>query len=230
MHVDQTINPEPIAAETLEQAVLDAGGVLNSGAEGSVAFSWDGRPRAFILLRTGKITVRFRTRERTVPWAECRASAGQDCMPVTAAILSDREIAVRATCRAPSTWIELSPTSLVLLVHTNPAFRRALFAQHAQRLPTFFARISGADALSFDRRLAEWLLAKAGEAEIRATHQQIAAELLTAREVVSRHLKVFADRDWIEQARGRITVTNPEALTRLVLDAAEPETRDSDNQ
>lgn len=217
MPSDQALSLARSDPGMLERAVMDAGGVLNSGAEGDIAFSWDGRPRAFILLRTGKISVRFRTRERIVPWAECRASAGQDCMPVTAAILSERDITVRATCRAPSTWIELSPTSLILLVHTNPEFRRALFAQHAQRLPTFFARISGGEAISFDQRLAEWLLANGTSGEIRATHQKIAADLITAREVVSRHLKVFADRGWIDQARGRITVSTPQALAHLVL-------------
>lgn len=216
-------NPKPgdrlSANFSLAQAVLDAGGVRKSAAQGETAFRWQGRPRAFVLLETGKLTVHFRTKGRQVPWAECRATEGQDCMPVTAAILSDREIAVRAFCTAPCTWIELSPTSLVLLVHGNLEFRCALFTAHAKRLPTFFSRISSSNAVSLDRRIADWLLSHAHSGEVVATHTEIAADLLTAREVVSRKLKDFATRGWIVQERGRIRLDAPAALSRLSRDA-----------
>ncbi len=200
---------------SLERAVCDAGGVARSAGAGATAFRWQGRPQAFVLLTSGRLTVHFRTQGRQVPWAECRASDGQDCMPVTAAILSDRNISVRATCTTPCRWIELSPTSLVLLVHGNLAFRRALFAQHAQRLPMFFARISSKNAIGLDQRVADWLLSHARAGEVHATHTEIAADLLTAREVVSRKLRDFARQGWIEQGRGRIRLGAPGALLKL---------------
>lgn len=200
---------------SLARAVLDAGGVARSADEGQTAFRWQGHPRAFVLVTRGKLTVHFRTKDRLVPWAECRASVGQDCMPVTAAILSEREITVRAKCSEPTTWIELSPNSLVLLVHSDMAFRKALFATHAKRLPTFFAMISAKDGLSLDNRLANWLLCHAKGREVVATHWGIAKDLLTAREVVSRRLRDFASRGWIVQQRGRIHIDAPAALTRL---------------
>lgn len=200
---------------SLQHAVLDAGGVLTSADEGATAFRWQGHPRAFVLLTEGKLTVHFRTRGRQVPWAECRATAGQDCMPVTAAILSGREITVRATCNAYCEWIELSPTSLILLVHGDMAFRRALFATHARRLPTFFARLSSKNSISLDCRLANWLLNHALSGEVSATHGEIANDLMTAREVVSRKLRDFAMKGWIVQQRGLIRLDAPAALARL---------------
>lgn len=200
---------------SLARAVLDAGGVVKSADEGQTAFRWQGHPRAFVLITRGKLTVHFRTKGRQVPWAECRASVGQDCMPVTAAILSEREITVRAKCSEPTTWIELSPNSLVLLVHSDMAFRKALFATHAKRLPTFFAKISAKEGLSLDNRLADWLLCHAKGREVVATHGDIAKDLLTAREVVSRRLRDFATKGWIVQQRGRIHIDAPAALTRL---------------
>ncbi|MFP7675466.1 Crp/Fnr family transcriptional regulator [Marivita sp. S0852] len=136
-------------------------------------------------------------------------------MPLTAAILSEREISIRALCTAPSTWIELSPTSLILLVHGQPEFRRALFAGHARRLPIFFAKLSSKNVLGFDQRLADWLLNHAQACTVRATHAEIAQDLLTAREVVSRRLRAFAVKGWIEQQRGRILITAPAALSRI---------------
>lgn len=200
---------------SLSQAVLDAGGLVKSARAGETAFRWQGPPRAFVLVMQGKLTVHFRTRGRHVPWAECRAAVGQDCMPVTAAILSEREITVRAKCAEPTTWIELSPNSLVLLVHSNMAFRKGLFATHAKRLPPFFAKITTKNALSLDTRIADWLLCHARDRAVTATHGDIAKDLLTAREVVSRRLRTFASKGWIIQERGRILLDAPAALARM---------------
>lgn len=201
--------------QALAQAVIVAGGVIRTAREGAVAFRWQGLPRAFVLVQTGQLSVQFRTNDRKAPWAECRASSGQDCMPVTAAILAERAISVRAICRAPSTWLELSPMALVLLVHGHPDVRHALFAGHAHRLPAFFARVSPNNALGLDQRIADWLLRHADANEVRATHVDIATDLLTAREVVSRKLRNFATRDWIEQRRGCIRIVAPAALSRV---------------
>lgn len=208
----QTAAPD---GKLLEETVLGAGGQLHATDAGMTAFHWEGRPRAFVLIRSGRVSVRFRTARPSLPWAECRATGGQDCMPVTAAILSDADITVRATCLERTTWITLPPVSLVLLVHGQPDFRRALFAQHASRLPGFFARVSQDRTGSNDERLAAWLLGHVADGMVRATHGQIASDLITAREVVSRLLKVFADKGWIEQGRGRITLVDPAAISRV---------------
>lgn len=200
---------------SLQKAILDAGGMKHVGKAGGDAFCWQGHPKAFVFLTSGSVTVHFRTKHRQIPWATCRAIEGQDCMPVTAAILSAREISVRATCSSPSSWIELPPTALVLLVHANMAFRRALFANHAKRLPGFFSRLSSRHEVGLDRRLAGWLLSHAGGGKVAATHQEIAADLLTAREVVTRRLREFAVKGWIHQERGLIRLDACAALARL---------------
>ena len=67
-----------------------------------------------------------------------------------------------------------------------------------------------------DVRLAERLLALGeGHSEIQATHQALANELGTAREVVSRILNDFQKRGLILQTRGRITLQNKPQLERL---------------
>jgi len=199
----------------LVEEVRAAGGQLRTGRAGEVAFQWNGPPRYFVLLTRGSIRVHFRTKDRPVPWAECRALGGQDCMPVTSAILARSEIAMRAVYLTPSRWLVLPPEKLQDLVAENIVFRRALFRQHASRLPTFFARTSGRDNPSAEQRLAEWLLGNSDGGRIDVTHQQIASDLLTAREVVSRGLKHFVDAGWIEQGRGWIRVMRPKVLSKL---------------
>lgn len=50
---------------------------------------------------------------------------------------------------------------------------------------------------------------------VSATHQQLASELGTAREVVSRQLKVFEKQAWIAVHRGSVEVLQPRAFVCL---------------
>jgi CRP/FNR family transcriptional regulator len=64
-----------------------------------------------------------------------------------------------------------------------------------------------------DQRLAGWLVARSPT--IAASHQAIADELGSVREIVSRLLKQFEDQGWVRLGRERIVVEAPEALERL---------------
>lgn len=67
-----------------------------------------------------------------------------------------------------------------------------------------------------DRRLAQILLeeSKTGPT-IKTTHESLAHRIATAREVVSRMLKYFAQEGWIELKRGQITVIDRPALKAI---------------
>lgn len=69
-----------------------------------------------------------------------------------------------------------------------------------------------------DVRLAERILQLAqGEVVVRLTHQQLAAELGTVREVISRQLSEFQRRDWIKQSCGVIQILDVAVLEQLAL-------------
>lgn len=68
---------------------------------------------------------------------------------------------------------------------------------------------------SMDKRIASYLIEKRAivqSDEIFITHDEIARELGTAREVISRMLKYFQNEKWIEQKRGKVFIKNPSAL------------------
>ena len=64
-----------------------------------------------------------------------------------------------------------------------------------------------------DQRIARWLANRAGPT-IHVTQQELAQELGTVREVVSRTLKSFENRGWISSGRGTITVLQVAALAK----------------
>ncbi len=73
--------------------------------------------------------------------------------------------------------------------------------------------------MSFDKRLAMFLVEKVEKTdsnEIYLTHEQMAQNLGTVREVVSRMLKYFENEEMIEMSRGKITVKNSEKLKKLI--------------
>ena len=72
--------------------------------------------------------------------------------------------------------------------------------------------------MSADRRLAIFLtdeLAKTGGDTIRMTHDQIARYMGSAREVVSRMLKYFAQEGWVRLYRGGVQVLDKKKLQAL---------------
>ena len=72
--------------------------------------------------------------------------------------------------------------------------------------------------MSADRRLAIFLtdeLAKTGGADIRMTHDQMARYMGSAREVVSRMLKYFAQEGWVRLYRGGVQVLDKKKLQAL---------------
>jgi CRP/FNR family transcriptional regulator len=68
---------------------------------------------------------------------------------------------------------------------------------------------------SLDLRLARRLLAEAGsDGVVSKTHQQLALDLGSVREVISRYLSEWERMGWVRSARGSIVVLDKPALAR----------------
>ena len=70
----------------------------------------------------------------------------------------------------------------------------------------------------FDERLARLLVGiyeRTGDEKIKMTQEDMAKEVNSAREVVARMLRQFADDGWVEINRGQITLTDIDALEDL---------------
>lgn len=102
----------------------------------------------------------------------------------------------------------------------NAAFRSFVFRQYAVRIQTMMARI---DSLLSERpgtRLAKYLLQRADAGVVTMTHAQLAADIGTAREVVSRELGAMARAGWIRQHRQAIEIVDVPALQEVIMERA----------
>lgn len=98
----------------------------------------------------------------------------------------------------------------------HEGFRNFVFATMGRRILDLMLVIDEVAFRRLDRRLAEYLAARG--AAIDATHYQIAVELGSAREVVSRLLKEFERRGWVGLHRGHIEIRDRDALREFSCD------------
>lgn len=96
-------------------------------------------------------------------------------------------------------------------VAQNEWIRQFVFAALAERMAGVLNLVEELTFRKLDERLINFLKSKAPSQEIRMTHEEIAIELGSAREVVSRLLKEFERRGLIQQSRGIILPLNLDA-------------------
>ncbi|QIE56668.1 Crp/Fnr family transcriptional regulator [Pikeienuella piscinae] len=145
-----------------------------------------------------------------------RVDAGESCVLTTACMLAEEAYNAEGVAETRIIAILLPKLEFDCLVAEEPAFRSFVFAAYSRRLIDLLRVVDDVAFGRIDVRLADRLLTLAGgDKEIAATHAQIASELGTAREVISRVLHDFQKRGFVAQSRGRIAVIDKPALRAL---------------
>ncbi|RDE18743.1 Crp/Fnr family transcriptional regulator [Motiliproteus coralliicola] len=99
----------------------------------------------------------------------------------------------------------------------SEGLRRFVFASYGERLSDLIRLVQQLAFERIDLRLARYLIENCRERiELQVTHQQLAIELGSAREVVSRQLKSFERQGWISLGRGTIRVEHLAGLETLL--------------
>ncbi|MEO1107928.1 MAG: Crp/Fnr family transcriptional regulator [Pseudomonadota bacterium] len=167
----------------------------------SLFFLYDGRIRVSQSSDTGRDIVLY------------RVDAGESCVLTTACMLAEEAYNAEGMAETDITAIVLPKLAFDRLVAEEEEFRKFVFAAYSRRLIDLLRVVDDVAFGHMDVRLAERLLTLAGEyKEISTTHQQLASELGTAREVVSRILQDFQKREMIAQSRGHILLLDKQAL------------------
>jgi CRP/FNR family transcriptional regulator len=148
-----------------------------------------------------------------------RVSGGESCIMTTACLLSEEVYGAEGTTETEVEAVVLPKAAFNELLASSPTFRRFVFSDYSHRITDILHLVEDVAFERMDRRLAEKLLEREARAGgLRITHQDLAAELGSAREVISRQLKEFQRRGWIAAGRGQIEITNRSALEALAGD------------
>ena len=169
---------------------------------GQTVFSPDSRPDA--LSASGREIVLY------------RIEAGESCVLTTACILAEQAYNAEGVAETDLAVVVLPQASFDRLAAEEASFRQFVFSAYSRRLLDLLQVVDEVAFGRIDMRLAARLLGLAGTAtEVVATHDDLARELGTAREVVSRMLADFQKRGLISQSRGRVGILSREGLARI---------------
>jgi len=145
-----------------------------------------------------------------------RINAGQSCVLTTACLLAYDDYSAEGISESAVAAAAVPRAVFDDLVAQSKDFRDFVFAAFSKRITDLFLMIDEVAFQRLDVRLADKLITlSSGDDTIATTHQKLSVELGTAREVVSRQLQEFQRRGWIEQARGKVSLTNRTELMQL---------------
>jgi len=145
-----------------------------------------------------------------------RVGAGETCILTTACLMASEAYGAEAVAETDVRAVTLSAAAFDELATSSAVFRRFVFASYGTRLADLMLLIQEVAFRRVDVRLARFLIDHRGdEGQIATTHQNLAVELGTAREVVSRQLKEFERRGVVTLSRGGLRVIDVEGLRRI---------------
>ena len=144
-----------------------------------------------------------------------RATAGESCVLTTACMLAHEDHAAEGVAETEVVAAAIPRGVFDDLVASSKEFRNFVFRAYSRRISDLFHVIEDIAFRRMDIRLAQKIIERADTGVLKATHAQLAAELGTAREVISRQLAEFQRRGWIAQSRGAVEILDCDGLRAL---------------
>jgi len=149
---------------------------------------------------------------------------GEFCMLNVLCVLTGTPSPASARVEEPVEAVAFRGDDFRRWIGTDHAVRSAVFALMAKCVSETMALVEEIAFKKMDVRLAQFLrtrlpAAGPGRVALATTHEMIASELGSAREVISRLLKEFERQGAIELGRGRITLADGGVLAGLAGDS-----------
>jgi CRP/FNR family transcriptional regulator len=194
---------------------LVAASVIIDLPEESRIFGPGRAPESFILLLSGTLRIQ-QVSESGREIVLYRVSAGESCALTAGCLMGYEEYQAEGIAETRVRAVAVPRVVFDDLIASSREFRLFVFTAYSRRVTELFRVIEEVAFSRIDIRLARRLLELAGPAgRVESTHQQLANELGSAREVISRQVSEFQRRGWIKASRGFIDVSDTVALAQL---------------
>lgn len=176
----------------------------------------EGSPcQAFLIVMNGQVRVQ-KVGENGREIALYRVGPGETCVVTTVCLMSGTDYNAEGIAETDIHAQMLPVSGFRALLAESEGFRDFVFRAYSTRISDLLLLLEEVSFGRIDQRLAACLLERADAAgEMAMTHQELAAELGTAREVVSRQLKEFERQGWLALGRGRVALRDRAALLAL---------------
>lgn len=178
--------------------------VLSGQVCGSISFLETGCLRVYLAGESGREITLY------------RVHPDEACLLTTACILGGTTLPASACVERDSTGWTIPAGVFRGWVDRERWWREFVFRLLGTRLAAVLSRLEEHAFTRLDARLAACLLTR-GDAEgaVHTTHQALADELASAREVVSRMLRRWERAGWVRATRGVVRLREPARLREL---------------
>jgi len=170
------------------------------------------RVEAIALLISGVVRV-YKIGETGREITLYRFGNGQSCILTANAILSQKTFPAVATIEEDAEAVMIPAETFRTWVGKYDLWREFVFDLLSQRLSKVMSIVDEVVFRRMDARVASLLLTRSlVHNPMRVTHQEIASELGSSREVISRLLEDLSARGFVRVGRGEIEILDPPAL------------------
>jgi len=184
------------------EAPVGTVGYREGGPCGAYVMRLAGRSRVFKMSTSGREILLY------------RVHAGETCVITTTCLLGNSDYPASTIVEEAIKDVIIPAAAFNQLMIDSKVFRTFVMTNYGALISDLIVLLDEVAFHNLDARLAKLLL-EAGSDSVKRTHQQIADELGTAREVVSRQVKRFEQKNWVALGRGQVEILDREALTKL---------------
>jgi len=193
------------------EALLGEAQLLRAPA-GDVLFDAKQPCRGFPLVLSGSVRV-FKAGPNGREILLYRVEPGQSCILSGGCLLGHSDYTAAGVAESEVEILSLPPAQFHELMLQFEPFRRYVFGSYGERLSEVMELVEEVAFRRLDARLAQTLIRRGPVIE--GTHQALADELGSVREIVSRLLRSFEQQGWVRLGRERVTVLDPKGLSEL---------------
>lgn len=206
----------PFDAET--RADIARRGQLVHLVAGAPAFRTGDTAQAYLMVLSGTVRIQL-VAESGREIVLYRITRGESCVLTTSCLFRNEPYAAEAVSETPVEALALPAAVFRDLLARSESFREAVLTDYAQRILDILMLMDLSASQSVSTRLARLIRERAGpDGLLTATHYDLAVELGTAREVVSRTLKDFERQGAVALGRGHLSIASRAILGRLASD------------
>ena len=191
--------------------LMDNAGSINMPAK-TTAFHQGDACSNYLLILSGSIKVITRA-ENGREIVLYRLGDGDSCVLTTSCLFGNARYPAEGISETDVTALAIPAARFNQAIQHSKPFREFVFNSFSSHLSSLISLVEEVTFGRLDIRLARHLLKSCNDnARLEITHQQLATELGSAREVISRLLKDLESRGWLKLSRGSVEILDKQPL------------------
>jgi CRP/FNR family transcriptional regulator len=175
-------------------------------SEGQIMMGDNNRCSGIPMVMKGRLRL-FRISEKGREMTIYRINEGELCLLAGVCAMGNTEYDFSIEAEKDSVLANIPPDTFKELIYRSDSFRTYVFNALAQKLILSIETIEMLIFNSIEERIMAYLQRHANaQSIVKTTHEKLAVELGSSREVITRQLKSMSERGLLELRRGKIIV------------------------